>query len=52
MFKNLKHVLLRFLSIKSNHQLYPLTNKSQEISILKSRNNKTNIQLIKINLKS
>ena len=29
--KNQKHVHLRFLGIKSNHQLYPLTNKSQEI---------------------
>ena len=34
MFKNLKH--LRFLGIKSNHQLYnQLTNKSQEISNFK-----------------
>ena len=31
MFKNLKHALFRFLDIKSNHHLYPLTNKSQEI---------------------
>ena len=31
-FKNLKHDLLRFLGIKSNHQLYPLTSKSQEMS--------------------
>ena len=30
--KNQKHVLLHFLSIKLNHQLYLLTDKSQEIS--------------------
>ena len=30
--KNQKHVLLHFLSIKLNHQLYSLTDKSQEIS--------------------
>ena len=37
MFKNLKHAFLRFLSIKSIHQLYPLKNKSQEISNSKNQ---------------
>ena len=32
MFKNLKHDFLHFLGIKSNYQLYLLTNKSQKIS--------------------
>ena len=37
MFKNLKHAIFRFLGIKSNHHLYPLTNKSQEISNSKNQ---------------
>ena len=36
-FKNLEQDLLRFLVIKSNHQLYPLTNKSQEMSNSKNQ---------------
>ena len=37
MFKNLKHAIFFFLGIKSNHHLYPLTNKSQQISNSKNQ---------------
>ena len=37
MFKNLKHAIFRLLGIKSNHHLYPLTNKSQQISNSKNQ---------------
>ena len=37
MFKNLKHAIFCFLGIKSNHHLYPLTNKSQQISNSKNQ---------------
>ena len=51
MFKNLKHALFYFLSIKSNYQLYSLINKSQEIQFYNQAIINQSIQLINTNPK-